>query len=101
MTNSAYCYCSCSRSLRPGRFVNQFGCENVLTCKDLLVDTAKRVRHSGASPQDPSQKVGVVEWTGPNWLPETYNLLYELPHLVLHYRLMEKRYPEVFLFCNN
>lgn len=77
-------------SLRPGRFVNQFGCENVLTCKDLLVDTAKRVRHSGASPQDPSQKVGVVEWTGPNWLPETYNLLYELPHLVLHYRLMEK-----------
>lgn len=68
--------------------MNQFGCENVLTCKDLLVETAKRARYSEASPQE----VGVVKWAGPKWLPETYNLLYELPHLVWHFLQTEQRY---------
>jgi tubulin--tyrosine ligase-like protein 12 len=73
-------------SMKPGQFINQFGCENVLTCKDLLVETAKRACHSGTSPQ------GLARWAGPGWLPETYNLLYELPLLVWNYRQMERGY---------
>jgi tubulin--tyrosine ligase-like protein 12 len=75
-------------TLRPGCFVNQFACENVLTCKDLLVQTAKRAAASSSS--SGARRVGVVHgWEGPEWLPVTYNLMYELPHLVWHHRLQE------------
>ena len=68
--------CSC-RSLKPGQFVNQFPCENVLTCKDLLVTVARR-----ANQEEASSSIEAVTATGPTWLPLTFNLLYELPHFV-------------------
>ena len=71
-------------SLRPDQFVNQFPCEHVLTCKDLLAIVAKRANQTGASPQE----VGVA--THPKWLPQTFNLLYELPHMVHCYLEREK-----------
>ena len=53
----------------PNQMVNQFPCENVLTCKDLMATVAKR-GNGGQSP---------------DWLPLTFNLLYELPKLVHEY----------------
>ena len=73
------------RALRPDQFVNQFPCEHVLTCKDLLATVAKRANQIGASPQE----VGVA--THPKWLPQTFNLLYELPHMVRCYFEREKQ----------
>jgi len=64
--------------------VNQFPCENVLTCKDLLVTVARQVNQAGSSPQD------LDVTTGPSWLPLTFNLLYELPQLVRCYLEQEK-----------
>ena len=65
----------------------------MLTCKDLLVEVAKRAHHSGATPQDTgSGGVGVVRWAGPEWLPETYNLLYELPRFVCRHTQKRERY---------
>ena len=57
------------RSLRPGQMVNQFPCENVITCKDLMAAVASRGNQGMA----------------PSWLPMTFNLLYELPKLVHEY----------------
>ena len=78
-------------SLRPEQFVNQFPCEHVLTCKDLLVIVAKRANQTGASPQE----VGVA--THPKWLPQTFNLLHELPHMVHCYLEREKRWADYFI----
>ncbi|XP_064397711.1 tubulin--tyrosine ligase-like protein 12 isoform X2 [Halichondria panicea] len=52
------------KSLRPHQYVNQFPCENMITCKDLMVLVAKRAGET------------------PPWLPLTFNLLYELPRFV-------------------
>ena len=67
------CVYSYFRSLEAGQFVNQFPCENVVTCKDLLV-TVARQGNGGVTPQ---------------WLPLTFNLLYELPKFVWNY--LERR----------
>ena len=55
------------------------------------METAKRTNHPGASP-DPQDVGGVAKWAGPSWLPETYNLLYELPRLVHRYMQAQERY---------
>ncbi len=70
----------CLRSLRPDQMVNQFPCESVLTCKDLLASVARRAVSSASGQQTP------------RWLPLTFNLLYELPHLVHSYLQREERY---------
>lgn len=67
-----------SRSLSPGKYINQFACENVFTCKDLLATTSRRANQSGAS-----SKCGPT--SAPPWLPLTFNLLYEIPLFVRHY----------------
>lgn len=64
------------RSLQPGQFVNQFSCENVVTCKDLLVTVARRGNNG-------------VE---PKWLPLTFNLMYELPKFVRDFMEKKERY---------
>lgn len=51
--------------------VNQFPYENVITVKDLLAVVCRRV--------DDSSK----------WLPETYNLIQELPKFVAYYKHRE------------
>lgn len=64
------------RSLRPNQFVNQYPCENVVTCKDLLVEVARRAGHSQMLPP---------------WFPVSFNLLYELPHMVREFLTRKER----------
>ena len=64
-----------SRSLQTDQFINQFSCENVLTCKDLLVTVAKRGNGGDF----------------PSWLPLTFNLLYELPKFIRSYLEREEK----------
>ena len=61
-------------------FVNQFPCEALITCKDLLAQVASRV--GGASEDGRA-------W--PEWLPLTYNLHYELPQMVKEYLQRKER----------
>lgn len=67
--------------MQAGKYINQFPCENVLTCKDLLAVTCRRGKQEGASSS--------IEERGPtlapSWLPLTFNLLYELPLFVREY----------------
>ncbi len=65
------------RSLSPHQYVNQFPCENMITCKDLLVMVAKR------------------DGETPPWLPLTFNLLYELPRFVKCFAEKQER----FVWC--
>ena len=69
------------RSLKPNQLINQFPCENVLTCKDLLISVARRASKSHA--QDPSSL--------PNWIPESYITYYELPYFVKEYKRREEK----------
>ncbi|XP_035003717.1 tubulin--tyrosine ligase-like protein 12 [Hippoglossus stenolepis] len=59
---------------RPHVMLNQFPCENIITVKDCLAAVARRVK-SG---------------TGPDWLPETFNLQTELPKFIKHYQLRQE-----------
>lgn len=68
------------RSLRPNQFVNQFPCENVVTCKDLLVEVARRAGHGP---------------TLPPWFPVSFNLLYELPRMVREFLTRKERLESV------
>ncbi|XP_065183751.1 tubulin--tyrosine ligase-like protein 12 [Sycon ciliatum] len=62
-------------------FINQFPCENVLTCKDLLVKTSRRAVSEGISSS--AQATSVPRGTEvPDWLPESYDMVTELPQLV-------------------
>ena len=63
-------------SLPPNCFINQFPGENVLTCKDLLATVSKNI----------------ADGNTPKWLPETYNLLYELPRFVHRYKTLKAKY---------
>ena len=63
--------------------MNQFPCENVLTCKDLLATVAKRANQTGGSPSALA--------SAPKWLPTTFNLMYELPRLVRCFMEREQR----------
>ena len=87
----------------PGKFINQFACENMITCKDLLACvTCRRVNQSGAAPTSPDddderrRDQGAAAGGGgpnlaPSWLPLTFNLLYELPLFVRDYLEREER----------
>jgi hypothetical protein len=89
------------RSLLPGKLINQFACENVITCKDLLACvTCRRVNQSGAASSSPDDERGWGQGAGeggggptsaPSWLPLTFNLLYELPLFVHGYLEREER----------
>ncbi|CAB1445409.1 unnamed protein product [Pleuronectes platessa] len=59
---------------RPHVMLNQFPCENIITVKDSMAAVARRVK-SG---------------TGPDWLPETFNLHTELPQFIKHYQLRQQ-----------
>ena len=75
----------CIRELsvnHPGRHINQFPCEMVLTVKDLLAIVARR-----ASKQPSSDPLSL----GPKWLPVTFNLETELPKFVSYFQTREKQ----------
>ena len=76
-----FIYLFLCRSLNPDQFINQFPCENVVTCKDLLVNVARRTSKNHT--QNPTSL--------PEWIPESYNLYYELPHFVREYKRRERR----------
>lgn len=61
-------------------FVNQFPCEALITCKDLLAQVAVRAGGAGDDGR-----------ACPEWLPVTYNLLYELPQMVKEYFQRKER----------
>lgn len=67
------------RSLQEnGKFINQFPNESCLTCKDLLAAVCQN-----ATPRDSSDED--LHRRGPEWLPVTFNLNFELPLFVDHY----------------
>ena len=69
---------SSSSSLTPNQFINQFPSENVITCKDLMASVARRA--TSGSPD-----------STPKWLPETFNLFYELPRFVHKFKSLESK----------
>ena len=69
-----YTYAPCSALPLGELFVNQFPCEALITCKDLLAQVALRVGGAGADVR-----------AGPEWLPLMYNLVYELPQMIKEY----------------
>ena len=68
--------------------VNQFPCEEVLTCKDLMLNTARRVR----SMFPPKSQDENCSTEFPLWLPETYNVVYELARFVKRFLEEQERY---------
>lgn len=75
-------------SLKPHQMVNQFPCEEVFTCKDLMLITARRAR-AMFPPKSHDQSCS-KEF--PLWLPETYNVVYELPRFVKRFLEQQERY---------
>lgn len=70
-------------------YVNQFPCENVLTCKDLLVLTARRAVTKGIS--SAAADTNVPRGSAlPAWLPEAYNMVTELPQAVSRFLAKEE-----------
>lgn len=69
----------------PGKRVNQFPFEHVLTVKDLLALVCRRGCDGGIL-VDPDSLT-----SRPLWLPTTYNLQTELPHFVSYYQQRQKR----------
>jgi len=75
------------RSLQEsGQFINQFPNENSLVCKDLLaaVCQSATLRENG--------KEDDLLRRGPEWLPVTFNLNFELPLFLHHYLKRKSRY---------
>ncbi|KAK8789009.1 hypothetical protein V5799_021214 [Amblyomma americanum] len=68
----------------PGKRVNQFPFEHVLTVKDLLALVCRR--GSGGPIVDPDTLA-----SRPPWLPTTYNLQTELPHFVSYFQQRQHR----------
>lgn len=68
----------------PGKFVNQFPFEYVITIKDLLAIVARRCA------QKYGQTFNDELDTYPLWLPTTYNMKTELPKLVANYMQRKK-----------
>ena len=65
------------RELDPTKFVNQFPFEYVITIKDLLCITCRRISGNSVRCQPP-------------WLPITYNLKTELPQFISYYQHREE-----------
>ncbi|XP_065069444.1 tubulin--tyrosine ligase-like protein 12 [Rhopilema esculentum] len=71
----------------PGKIVNQFPSENILTNKDLLAEVAMRsVKLDGRKATDDE-----ICHRGPMWLPTTFNLSTELPKFIKHFKEREAR----------
>lgn len=69
---------------RPHCRVNQFPCEQLLTCKDLLAVVCRRVVDQDSKQQDLNTK-------NPSWFPHTYCLERELAKFVSAFQRREKR----------
>ncbi|XP_076444992.1 tubulin--tyrosine ligase-like protein 12 [Babylonia areolata] len=65
----------------PGRHINQFPCEMILTVKDLLAIVSRR-----AAKKPPPTPLALE----PKWLPVTFNLETELPQFVSYFQAREK-----------
>ena len=72
----------------PGKIVNQFPSENVLTNKDLLAEVAMR----SVKLDDRKATDDEICHRGPMWLPTTFNLSTELPNLIKHFKEREARF---------
>ena len=72
----------------PGKIVNQFPSEGIITNKDLLVEVACRTLkldgHDICSAE--------LENRGPLWLPKTFNLYTELSQFIKCFKEREQRY---------
>jgi len=55
-------------------------------CKDLMAITARKARN-----MFPPVSGNRESSEFPLWLPETYNIVYELPRLVKHYMELQER----------
>lgn len=75
------------RSLQEsGQFINQFPNENSLVCKDLLAAVCQNAtQHENGKEDDLLRR-------GPEWLPVTFNLNFELPLFLHHYLKRKERY---------
>lgn len=74
------------RSLQEsGQFINQFPNENSLVCKDLLAAVCQNATLPGNGKEDDLLK------RGPEWLPVTFNLNFELPLFLHHYLKRKER----------
>ncbi|KAK3588486.1 hypothetical protein CHS0354_012895 [Potamilus streckersoni] len=67
----------------PGKLVNQFPCECVVTVKDILAAVSRR---AGSGKVDPDSME-----TEPKWLATTYNLQTELPKFVSYFQHRKKK----------
>ena len=82
--------CFSFRSLQEsGRFINQFPNECSLTCKDLLASVCQN-----ANPPESGKEDDLLR-RGPEWLPVTFNLTFELPLFVDHYLKRKDRYQDI------
>lgn len=68
----------------PGKLINEFPSESVITVKDMLAVVSRR---ACSDVEDPD----TME-TEPSWLPTTYNLQTELPAFVSYYQHREEKY---------
>jgi len=84
------------RSLQEsGQFINQFPNENSLVCKDLLAAVCQNATlHENGKEDDLLKR-------GPEWLPVTFNLNFELSLFLRHYLKRKARYTYgcVMLVC--
>ena len=76
-------------------FINQFPCENVVTCKDLLVSTSRKACAGSTA----GQCTGLPGLESPVWLPESYNMVTELPQLVARYQAKEAAKEDNYWIC--
>ena len=69
----------------PGKLINQFPFEMVVTIKDMMAMVARR-----APRRQPPSEDGLT--THPKWLAATYNLQTELPQFVSFFQHRQARY---------
>ena len=77
------CFCRNLCETKPGRFINQFPLDCLLTAKDLMCAVAR----GNQSSCDPA----TME-TGPAWLQTSYNLQTELAEFVSYFQHREARF---------
>lgn len=76
----------------PGKLINQFPFEHILTVKDLLVAICRRAAKKTAfDPQTMDYE--------PKWIPTTFNLNTELPKFVSYFQQRQKKGLDNFWIC--
>lgn len=63
--------------------------KKIIVCKDLLAETC--IRHTVEKYRGKEMPAHVKERRGPIWLPTTFNLVFELPQFIKHYKEREAR----------